>query len=127
MIDRDFAEEVQRGNAGLLRWQTSRDEEGVVVAFAGEIDVSNASVLGSVLAELLNSDSDVIVDLAEVSFLDSSAISRLVSAAKNAAAVGCRLTVRRPTRTVLRVLQLTGVDDALLRPVVRPSGGSLAS
>ena len=113
--------------AGLLQWRTSRAGNGVVVAFAGEIDLSTASVLGEVLAKLVDSEPRVIIGEA-VSFLDSSGISRLLRAARNTTDVGCDLTVRHPTGTVFRVLEVSGVDEVLrCRAAGHPPGGSLAS
>ena len=54
------------------------------------------------------------VDLAGVSYLDSSGVRCLLNASKRAAAAGSELVVCRPVGIVLRVLEICGVDDLLL-------------
>jgi anti-sigma B factor antagonist len=87
----------------------------VVVAVAGEMDLSNAAEFGGALAAVLDSrPARVIADLADLSFLDSSGIHCLFLAAERAATVGTDFGVRRPTRDVLRVLEITGTDSLLI-------------
>jgi anti-anti-sigma factor len=54
-----------------------------------------------------------VVDLADVTFLDSVGIVALVTAHKKAAAAGQTLTVVNPRGVVRRVLDLTGVFPML--------------
>jgi anti-anti-sigma factor len=87
----------------------------VEIALEGELDLSNAAALGAALESVVEAQpSTVRVDLAQLSFLDSTGLHCLLDAADKAAAVGCRLVVRRPNRTVMRVLSICGVDDVLL-------------
>jgi anti-sigma B factor antagonist len=58
-----------------LRWCVGREADAVVVAVAGEMDLSNAAEFGGALAAVLDSrPARVIADLADLSFLDSSGI-----------------------------------------------------
>jgi anti-anti-sigma factor len=70
----------------------------------------------------------VVIDLTELTFLDSSGIRCLCLAAKEAAAVGCRLLLQNPSPAVLQVLEITGVDELLLHGGSNGAGSaSLAS
>ena len=98
-----------------MRWSVRCGGDGVEVAVAGEMDLATTPPLGKALARILDTKPVTLcVDLAEVSFLDSSGIRCLVGVAERGAAVGTRLVVCNPTPMVLRVLEICGVDDLLL-------------
>ena len=89
----------------------------VAVALEGvfEMDLSNASALTPVLARIVETQpATVTIDLANLSFLDSSGIRCLCNAAEDASATGCVLRVQHATPAVLRVLEICGVDEVLL-------------
>jgi anti-sigma B factor antagonist len=87
----------------------------VTIVLEGELDLSTAGGLGEFLREVLDRKPvKVAVDLAGLSFLDSTGIHCLVDAAQAASTVGCELVVRRPTRVAQRILQICGVDELLL-------------
>ena len=88
----------------------------VTVALVGEVDLSNEAALGVALAEVVGmKPARITVDLAGVSYLDSSGVRCLLNVANLAAAAGSELVVCRPVGIVLRVLQICGVDELLLR------------
>jgi len=82
-----------------------------VVHVSGELDVAAAPELKTCLAGLANDD--VAVDLAAVTFMDSSGISVLIGADRQSADLGHRLTLRSPSPAVVKVLKITGVDEVL--------------
>lgn len=85
-----------------------------VVAVAGEVDVSNADEFRSALDECLERGvASLVVDLAEVPYIDSTGIGVLVGTAHRAQERGARLEVARPQRNVERVLGLLGVSSDL--------------
>ncbi|CAA6678273.1 MULTISPECIES: STAS domain-containing protein [unclassified Lentimonas] len=68
------------------------------------LDASNATTMKSLFSELdLKGRERVIVDIEQVQFIDSSGIGALLSFYKQ---VNQRLTLRKPTPTVLSVLEL---------------------
>jgi anti-anti-sigma factor len=98
-----------------LRWSLTSGGDGTDVAVAGEMDLATSGPLGSALTEVLETRPRTVrIDLAEVSFLDSSGIRCLVEVAERAAGVGSHLVVRNPTPMVLRVFEICGVDELLL-------------
>ena len=80
----------------------------------GEIDMAVADWFAeAITAALANGSPRVIVDLTEVTFLDSSGIRALLTA-NRVAAERCRsLTVENPAPMVHRVLEICGVLDLL--------------
>lgn len=92
---------------------STRELDGcVVVAVAGELDLSNSDTLRIRLVESLGrSLRHVIVDLRDLSFIDSSGLSALVAAWKHAQNRGANFSLAAPQRPVSKVLQLTGLSE----------------
>ena len=95
---------------------TTASEEGrTLLRVAGEVDVSCASELRDAIdAQLAGGlDGELVIDLAEVPYIDSTGIGVLVGAAHRAQEAGGTLVVARPQRNVARVLGLLGVSADL--------------
>ncbi len=94
---------------------SEKTKEGALVTVAGEVDISNApelrEAIDAQIAEI--SEGDLVVDIAQVPYIDSTGIGVLVGAAHRADEKGVRLVVARPQRNVARVLGLLGVGDDL--------------
>jgi anti-sigma B factor antagonist len=85
-----------------------------VVAVRGDVDIATSPQMRRVLSQLLLSGTvDIVVDLEAVEFIDASGIGVLVETADDAHAGGGRLLLRRPSRRVVRVLDLLQLDDVL--------------
>ena len=86
----------------------------LLVTVSGEVDVSNASELRDAIeTKLPEVTGELVVDLAEVPYIDSTGIGVLVGAAHRASEAGHALVVARPQRNVARVLGLLGVGRDL--------------
>lgn len=87
------------------------DKHGAILRTKGEIDLDNSQTLKNKITELVDLGNELIVlDLGEVTFIDSSGISMLVSSLKMAAESDCELQLAALKPSVFKVLQLTGVD-----------------
>ncbi|MDW5322414.1 STAS domain-containing protein [Plantactinospora sp. KLBMP9567] len=96
--------------AAVLSLTVVRDGIGIRVAADGEVDMSTADNLRDCLDELLDQKPDKLtVDLAGVTFLDSSGIATLVHAYNRATKQDAGLNVVNCRRNVRRVLELTGL------------------
>lgn len=94
-----------------------------VVRPVGEMDIATAEALKDALARACASEADtVVVDLAAVTFIDSSAIGVLVVTAKKLRRAGCNLLIVNAASRPMRTLQLTGVPSVV---VVAPPGAQL--
>jgi anti-anti-sigma factor len=94
-------------------WAYAISQAGAVctVAVSGEVDMAAREKLRDVLAaEVDRPGTDCVqVDLAEVSFLDSSGIAVLVIACTTAQDLGRQLVIVRPRANVRWILEVTGV------------------
>jgi anti-sigma B factor antagonist len=89
------------------------DGRGVLVRVAGEVDAATAPALSAQLERAVEWNSgDVMVDLAGVTFFDSTAVRALLRARTGLTARGRRLVVSDPAPNARRVLELTGLAGA---------------
>jgi anti-sigma B factor antagonist len=88
---------------------------GVVVEVRGEVDVACADRLCQVLVDVATRlrPPHLVVDLLHVTFIDSTGIGALASAAQSAGRHGVGLSVRHPSPFVTTQLRTTGLYDQL--------------
>lgn len=99
--------------------QIVRSQEGdvQVVEAAGELDASTAARLRGAFDEVFAAGHrSIIVDLERITFIDSSGLSALIYAYKQATDRAGRLTLRSPSATVVRLLDMTGQSERFLSP-----------
>ena len=88
----------------------SRSESSVVVEVDGELDLATAPQLRDRLVALAEEgQTQVILDLTRLSFIDSTGLSVLVMALNRARADGGSVLIRNPSQSVLRILEITGL------------------
>jgi len=80
----------------------------------GELDIATAPELVDLLARLRHHGHAVVVDLAEVTFMDSTGLTTLMDAHRQAQRNGWSFAVRRPSPAVQRVFDLSGVGRRLM-------------
>lgn len=95
---------------------TSGGADQAVVALAGECDLTVRDELTAVLLAAVDRAPLVLVDLAALTFLDSSGIHALVTAYHAAQDGGRALYAVNATGMVAHVLDLTGVGELLTPP-----------
>jgi len=94
-----------------------RHEQGyAVVTAAGEIDISTATRLRERLFETAASGTPLVVDLDQVTFMDSVGLTVLVGTANRAAAHGGSLQVACAPPKIRQLLRLTGLDRRIPLP-----------
>lgn len=93
----------------------SCDDARCELVVTGEVDVSNASELRDAINAAFDAGTagELVVDLAEVPYIDSTGIGVLVGAAHRAGELGSTFVVARPQKNVARVLSLLGVGADL--------------
>lgn len=90
-------------------------DDRTVVTVSGEIDVSSADALRDRLGLLLDEDrTDLVVDLRAVAFMDSTGLGVLVGTLKKVRTVGGRLELVVDTERLLRLFQLTALDQVFV-------------
>ena len=86
--------------------------DACVVVFSGEIDLESSPVAREILIKCFENTKKVIVDLSEVSYIDSSGVASLVEAlqaAKKGGGVFALAATSEPTRRVLELARLDKV------------------
>jgi anti-anti-sigma factor len=114
-----------------------RHEPGYAIAVVGgEIDIATVSRLRERLFELAASGHPVVVDLEQVSFIDSAGLAALVGTAKRATAHGGSLRVICARPQTRQLFRLTGLDEQIplartveeaLRPLAPPGPSASAA
>jgi anti-sigma B factor antagonist len=103
----------------MAKWDVDFDrsqEAGTrVLAATGEIDLASAGRFAQELAALVaDGTGTALVDLSGVSFLDSSGVRELLSANRQAKAMGMQLQLVNPSAACRRVLEISGVWDEFM-------------
>jgi anti-sigma B factor antagonist len=81
-----------------------------VVRISGEMDVASAGAVSECLTGLLDAGADVVIDLSELEFIDSTGLGVLVTAGGRAREGGHRIRLRAPGKNVASTLSVTGLD-----------------
>jgi anti-sigma B factor antagonist len=94
-----------------LRVESSTAYGCAVVTPVGEVDLSNVGRLRDALNEqFLHAGADVVVDLDQISFIDSAGLGALIGARRRAHVVNGSLTLVCNQERILRVLGITRLD-----------------
>src|SRR4051812_18609914 len=88
-----------------------QDGQGPVVRLRGELDLGSAPQFRECLHELLGQT--VVLDFTEVTFMDSTTISVLVTALKRANSAGGELILHGVQPPQMKVLDIVGVSEIL--------------
>ena len=101
--------------AGQLTTSCSCSEPGTLtIGLDGELDLATAPALEGLLREVERDRwPTVLLDLRQLSFIDSSGIRALLTANDRIGRRGGRMLVRHPSRAVRRTLAAIGADSIL--------------
>jgi anti-sigma B factor antagonist len=104
-----FSEDVRRTEPPF-RVTVSRPDGRVLVAVEGELDLAAAPELRKSLAGLPeDGESEIVLDLTRLDFIDSTGLSVLVMAFHRTRAAGGSFVMRNPSQQVMRILEITGL------------------
>jgi anti-sigma B factor antagonist len=90
--------------------QISEQNGRVIIALQGEIDLENAPAVRKALLEQLKPGKPVLIDMALVSYIDSSGIASLVEGLQIARKHSCDLALVAVSPRAHRVLELARLD-----------------
>jgi len=98
----------------LLTVATSEADGARVLALAGELDPHTAPLLDEHVRQAIDGATPILVlDLVDLTFIDSSGLRSVIAAHKALAERGGRLVLRSPGATTRRLLDVTGLTDQL--------------
>ena len=99
------------GSSELL--EVRRDKSSVWLT--GELDIATCPRLVAELhAAIEEGETDLIVDCADVTFFGAAGVSALVCARQRLDASGRSLKIRKPSRSVRRVLEIVNLDEMMV-------------
>jgi anti-sigma B factor antagonist len=89
-----------------------RDDGSTLLVLSGEIDVACADSVRDTGLELLAAPNchTLVIDMMDVSFLDSTGLSVLVALRNASGEVGAPIVLLDPSPRVMRVLEITALD-----------------
>ena len=93
-----------------MKHEISEQQGASVVTFTGEVDLESSPAAREILLKCLESTSKVIVDLSEVSYIDSSGVASLVEALQAAKKNGSQFAMAAVSEPTRRVLELARLD-----------------
>ena len=104
----------------LIRLSCRASADGfAVVAIGGDLDLATADRTVRYVSDVIDRhDGPVSVDLSGVAFCDACGLGALIRIAARAEQAGRLLELARPSRTVTRIMRITGVEDRLLMPAL---------
>jgi len=100
------------------------DGDVEIVSVTGELDLASVPELRAALEATAQRSRPVVVDVSEVSFIDSTALATLLRSSDELTAGGVRVVVACPAGPVRRLLTMTSLDHRLNLAPDRP--GALA-
>lgn len=93
--------------------EASREETAGVIALRGEIDVYTAPLLRQKIVDLVDEGAtNLVVDMADVDFLDSTGLGVLVEGLKRVKARGGNLALVASQDKILKIFDITGLNKA---------------
>jgi anti-sigma B factor antagonist len=99
--------------------QAATEGQTTTLSVAGEVDLATAEELNQAATSALESrPTALVIDLARVTFLDSTGLAVLVAVTNQTNASGVRLIIRDPAPRVRNVIRITGLAEFL--PVEPP-------
>lgn len=99
-------------NRGGVRVELISEEsaDGLVFRLSGEIDLSQARELSESILRVLAAGRDLVVELSDVSYIDSSGISALIEGHQMAEQERLSFSLAQPSPAVLKVIQMARLD-----------------
>jgi anti-anti-sigma factor len=84
-----------------------------IVAVTGDVDLATVDVLRAQLTSALQRGAKVVLDLRNVSFMDTQGLAAVIEAEKSSSESGTRFIVVRAPATVHRLFDMIGLTDRL--------------
>jgi anti-anti-sigma factor len=89
-------------------------DERTLIALSGELDASTSSYLYAKLADVeVTNARHVVLDMAKLSFMDSSGLGVIITEHTRLKRSGGTLTIYSPSSSVRRLFEITGLTEEL--------------
>ena len=110
---REQANEASDGQLPCFSLERVDCGDEVILVLHGEFDLAGVSAFDSVASQI-GPVSTVILDLRDVSFMDSSGLQEMIALQRRATTEGWSLLLANPQQQVVRLLHISGVDQYLM-------------
>lgn len=110
---------MSRMDSVASRVEVTPSEDGWSIV--GEVDASTSPTVAEALAivpEGGRKSGRIIIETSGISFIDSSGLRVLIELSERAAALGAKVVLAAPSRSMARLIELTGLNDLF---VVEPA------
>jgi anti-anti-sigma factor len=105
---------------GSLDLRVRPDRNRVIVEVSGELDLASVGKLRETLDELRGHGWEhIVIDLREVTFIDSTGLSLLLNAERSARRPGASFAILDSSPAVARLLEVVGLKDHFTQARVR--------
>jgi anti-anti-sigma factor len=94
-------------------FEESRRGEVAELALSGDLDMSATFRLEPTIDRLLEEASEIVLDLSDVAFVDSSGLGLLLTTYERSRDAECSMAIVNSRPEIQRVFRLAGVDDVL--------------
>jgi anti-anti-sigma factor len=85
-----------------------------VLALAGELDLATIGVLKDAVGDRLTPEAHIVLDLAGLTFCDSTGLGAFVALHRQARTNGARFAVAAPRRRIADLFTLSGIDQVIV-------------
>ena len=89
---------------------TTKTGVWTVIAVSGEVDLHHSTDLRVEIIRHLDDGESVLLDMAKVSYIDSSGIAAMAQSLSHARSKGVEFALVQPGEAVMRILHLTRLD-----------------
>lgn len=97
---------------GMLTLRSDGRDGRHRISLSGELDLANADAFSAAIDDALEAEVPIVLDMRELTFIDSTGIAVLVGLIGRAAPDGLRI-LPSEAPAVSRVLKLTGLDERM--------------
>jgi anti-sigma B factor antagonist len=94
-----------------MAYQVRSEGDTTIVALSGEVDLDNSPQVRDVLLESISGKRGVLVEMSDVSYIDSSGIASLVEAYQSARSESTLFALVAVSDPAMRVLELARLDQ----------------
>jgi anti-anti-sigma factor len=100
----------------IVKWQIEETPEATVIRLQGEVDLGNADQLVAVLDAALARGAHIVLDLADLTYIDTTGWHVVVNCDTRARQRGRRLLLCALPRTIRKVFKIIGLEALIPAP-----------
>lgn len=97
------------------------DNQKCLIAVKGEIDIYSAPAFKeSLLKAIGEGGKDMVLECADLSYIDSTGLGILVGALKRIRENDCNIVIKNPKATIRKLFRITGLDKVFIIEEAKP-------